>query len=705
MGADSFLAHEGRILSQIKDGVYIVDPNTYELLYVNDIVLKGVGDETGAWQGKKCYEYFRGRTAPCENCMELEQGDHKSHISEQVDTVTGKSYIAKDRCIAWHGREGRLRITLDFTNTRHLRKALEIRMEILDALRDLFEQIADSEAFSFDYAKFLDTIREFYNADAVHMYEMDEGRAYAFHNLNVKTGYSLDTQGNGLGIDKMFDLLTPFFGEGGVVIMDDLEEVRAHSEMLYSELVENDCEVMYTIPLKNMNNVRGYLAVINPKRHKGDLTLMQIISAQIVGELTRKTAWQRQDYQLHHDSLTGLLNRTSYLEYLQGFGELKSLGFLLADINGLKHINTDLGLSHGNVIVKEIADIIKEVFGDYPIFRFGGDDFVVVCTDIEEDKFMELAGALKKRLADHSCGACVGYVWDDFDVDISRMNSQADALLAMEKQRLHENEQEDKYYEHAKVARDIDDLIRNGNFQVYLQPKVRMSTGVYCGAEALIRLIMPKEGVVAPGKFVPFLEKTGVISHVDFFVLDQVCKILVKWQQHDIELIPISLNFSRVSLMEDDFVEHVVKIIEENGAPKDMIELEITESAGEISQSYVSQIAAKLDENGLKLSMDDFGTKYSNLYMISQMPFNSLKLDRSLVGNLEDNETSRKVTGHVVEMCNDLNIQCICEGVETESQAKLLQDMNCDIAQGYLYSRPVPVPEFEEKRTLAEKKV
>ncbi len=703
MGANSFVAHEGRILSQIKDGVYIIDPDTYELIYVNDTALADYEDKE-AWRGRKCYEFFRGRTSPCVNCTSFDKNDHNSHISEQQDSQTGLNYIAKDRSIKWHGREARLRISLDFSDTRHLRKALEIRMEILDTLRDLFEQLADTTAFSFDYAKFLETIRVFYNADGVHMYEMDEGKVYAFHSQNLKTGYHLDEFENAPNINEYYDAITPYLAEGGVAIIDNLDKLRETSERLYQDMVRNGWEVMYTIPLKNMNNVRGFLAVLNPKRHKGDLTLMQIISAQIVGELTRKSAWKKQNYQLHHDNLTGLLNRTSYLEYLENLGDPSSLGFLLADINGLKRINTDLGLSHGNEIVTQIAGIIKEVFGEYSIFRFGGDDFVVVCPDISEERFMELAADLKKRLADHPCGACVGYVWENFDIDVSRMNAQADSILAAEKLRLHENEQENKYYEYSKIIKELNALIKDGCFQVYLQPKVNMNTSEYCGAEALVRLILPDRGVIAPGKFIPYLEKTKTVPLVDFFVLEQVCNILVRWQKEGVELLPISLNFSRISLMEEDFADHVVRIIEKTGAPKDMIELEITESAGEISQSHVSHIAAQLKQRGLRLSMDDFGTKYSNLFMISQMSFDSIKLDRSLVNDLEDNEISRKVTDHVVKMCNDLKIQCICEGVETESQVRLLLNMNCDIAQGFLYSKPVPVAEFEEKRKASEKR-
>lgn len=701
MGADSFLAQEGRILSDMDDVVYITDPVTYELLYVNEAAIRAIGSAGKDWKGKKCYEFLQGRTEPCLSCSAFYLQGYKSYISEQVDPATHKHYIIKDRYVNWQGRRGRLRVALDFSDTNNVRAALETRMEILDSLRQLFAQMADEKAFELDYAQLLEVIRSFYEADAVHLYEIDGAKVLAYHNLNTQSGYYRQEGSEAPDMAYYQQFIDAFYGEGDVVVIDDLEKVRQHSEELYEVMLEHRCWVMYTIPLKNLEQVRGYLAVINPHKHKGDLTIMQIISAQLVGELTRKRAWEQQQFQLYHDPLTGLLNRTSYLSYLEKLGEPRSLGFLLADINGLKQINNDLGQTRGNEVVKQIADIIREVFSVYPIFRFGGDDFVVLCKNISEETFLGLVGRLKERLSAHPCGACVGYAWDDFDIDINHMSAHADEFMRLEKQQLHENEQQNKYYERTRLLKELSGLMEQGNFRVYLQPKVNMHTGEYCGAEALIRLYMPEKGIISPGRFVPYLEKTETIQYIDFFVLEEVCRLLTRWQQDGIPLIPISLNFSRISLMEDDFAEHVDRIIQEHHAPKDMIELEITETIGEYEHSRIAKIADQLNDRGLKLSMDDFGTKYSSLFMISQMPFHSLKLDRSLVNDLEDNEASRKVTSHVVQMCNDLNIECISEGVETASQAELLMDMKCDIAQGFLYSKPVPIEEFEIKRQQA----
>lgn len=703
MSADSFLAQEGRLLSDMDSVVYIVDPVTYELLYVNEAACKAVGSTGEEWKGKKCYEFFRGRTELCQCCTASYHQGNKSYITEQEDELTHKHYIVKDRYIHWKGRWARLRVVLDFSDRNNVKNALEVRMEVLDSLRQLFVQMADEKAFELNYSQILEVIRSFYEADAVHLYEVEGSEVLTYHNLNTQTGYYLQKGSEAPDMAYYRQFIDSFYGEGGVVIIQDLEEVRQCSEEFYNVMLENRCWVMYTIPLKNMEKVRGYLAVINPHKHTGDLTLMQIISAQLVGVLTQKRAWEQQHYQIYHDSLTGMLNRNSYLEYMEELRDAHSLGFLLADINGLKQINNDLGQAEGNEVVKQIADIVKEVFVTYPVFRFGSDDFVVLCKNISEEAFSSLAGQLKKRLSAHPYGACIGCVWDDFDIDVNHMGIHAEEFMRLEKQRLHENEQQNQYRERTRITKELCRLIEEGNFQVYLQPKVNMHTGEYCGAEALIRLHMQDKGIIPPGKFIPYLEKTETVQYVDFFVLEEVCKLLARWQEEGISLIPISLNFSRISLLEDDFAEHVDRIIQKYHAPKEMIELEITETIGEYEHSRIARIADGLNERGLRLSMDDFGTKYSSLSMISKMPFHSLKLDRSLVSDLEDNEISRKVTGHVIQMCSDLDIECISEGVETASQAELLMGMKCEIAQGFLYSKPVPIKEFEIKRRQAHR--
>lgn len=171
--------------------------------------------------------------------------------------------------------------------------------------------------------------------------------------------------------------------------------------------------------------------------------------------------------------------------------------------------------------------------------------------------------------------------------------------------------------------------------------------------------------------------------------------MLVRWQEEGLQLIPISCNFSRVSMLEDDMPEKINAIVEDYKVPKEMIEIEITESVGEMEHEMVARIANKLHGAGFRLAMDDFGTKYSNVSILSSMKFDVIKLDRSMVYNIDKNVASRKILSHLVNMCHDLSVECIAEGVETTEQAEYLKEMGCIHIQGYLYSKPVDVDVFE----------
>lgn len=160
-------------------------------------------------------------------------------------------------------------------------------------------------------------------------------------------------------------------------------------------------------------------------------------------------------------------------------------------------------------------------------------------------------------------------------------------------------------------------------------------------------------------------------------------------------MFPISFNFSRITLLEENLVEKMEHIISKYDIDRNYLEIEITETIGDMEHEMISRIAEQLHMNNFRLSMDDFGTKYSSISVLSLMRFDEVKIDRSMVWNLEQNEISRKIVKHVIAMCSDIGIQCIAEGVENEKQRELLRQFNCDKAQGYLYSKPVALCDFE----------
>ena len=438
------------------------------------------------------------------------------------------------------------------------------------------------------------------------------------------------------------------------------------------------------------------MMVCNPKKHTAELTIIELFALFLGNEMVKWELLRIRQYEAYHDQLTGTMNRAAYIADMPKVQESDSLGYVLVDVDNLKAVNAQFGFEYGNLVVKGIADIIKQNFPAYKVYRFDGDDFAVCCQNMGREEFLNQVTELRKELSNHIVGASVGYVWDDYEKDLRLMNMHAEEMLKNDKKRrktedIKKGNQNSLDY----MKYNAEQWIENDNFLVYLQPKVDLESNDLCGAEALVRLNHPEKGIVTPNNFIPQMEKLGVISDVDLWVLEQVCQILQKWKKEGRKMFPISFNFSRITLLEENLVEKMEHIISKYDIDRNYLEIEITETIGDMEHEMISRIAEQLHMNNFRLSMDDFGTKYSSISVLSLMRFDEVKIDRSMVWNLEQNEISRKIVKHVIAMCSDIGIQCIAEGVENEKQRELLRQFNCDKAQGYLYSKPVALCDFE----------
>lgn len=245
-----------------------------------------------------------------------------------------------------------------------------------------------------------------------------------------------------------------------------------------------------------------------------------------------------------------------------------------------------------------------------------------------------------------------------------------------------------------KVFKDVVSEIEKGSFMVYYQPKVDSRTGITVGAEALIRFFDEAHGVVGPIHFIEILEENRCSHLIDLFVLDEVCKAQKLRCISDRRVVPVSVNFSKNTLEYADLLDQVKEIMNRYDLPEGLVQIEITESVGDMDIVLINNIAQSLISMGFRLSMDDFGTKYSNLEMLFKFPFSIAKIDRSLVKNLESNEKSRIMLKHLISMIMELGIECVAEGAENEEQVRLLQQFGCNIIQGYFYSKPVTLDVF-----------
>lgn len=242
--------------------------------------------------------------------------------------------------------------------------------------------------------------------------------------------------------------------------------------------------------------------------------------------------------------------------------------------------------------------------------------------------------------------------------------------------------------------RKLLDAIKNKEFVVYYQPKVSISDMKISGAEALVRW-QCGDTLLPPVKFIPFCERTGLVIDIDFYVLEETCKQMRKWLDEGLDLVRISVNFSKYHFNETGIAERIYNVIKGYGIPTEYIEVEFTETAYLDKEELLEATVDKLKSYGIKSSIDDFGSGYSSLNLLQNMDFEVVKLDKSLLGKGVENSKAKKVISSIIHMAKELDMEVLAEGVETCEELELLRNLNCDIVQGFFFDKPLPKEEFE----------
>ena len=232
---------------------------------------------------------------------------------------------------------------------------------------------------------------------------------------------------------------------------------------------------------------------------------------------------------------------------------------------------------------------------------------------------------------------------------------------------------------------------------VYYQPKYDPCTDTLKGAEALIRWESPEYGLLTPYKFIPIFEKNGFITQIDHYMISHVARAQKKWLDEGKKCVPISVNVSRVHFAEPDLAEQIRELVDKEGAPHELIEIELTESAFFDDKNAMLRTIAALKEYGFDISMDDFGSGYSSLNSLKDMPLDVLKLDAEFFRGDNAGERGRIVVSEAIKLARSLNMRTVAEGVEIKEQVEFLAQQHCDMIQGYYYAKPMPAQEFEQR--------
>lgn len=242
----------------------------------------------------------------------------------------------------------------------------------------------------------------------------------------------------------------------------------------------------------------------------------------------------------------------------------------------------------------------------------------------------------------------------------------------------------------------FEDAVKNNEFKVFYQPKVNLKTYEPNGAEALCRWIHDDQ-VISPDSFIPILEQSSKIEKLDFYMLEHVCMDMRRWLDEGRNVVQVSVNLSRINVGQDRLLERIVEIVDKYRIPHSYIQIELTETSTELGFDELKDLVLGLRDVGISTAVDDFGTGYSSLKLISDLPWNVLKIDKSLLHEAErEGSSEHLMLCHIISMVRDLGMECVVEGVETPEDVKLLKDNNCFVAQGFYFDRPISAEYFEQ---------
>ena len=423
------------------------------------------------------------------------------------------------------------------------------------------------------------------------------------------------------------------------------------------------------------------------------------------------------------DRLTKIPNRNTFVEKTQAIIEENAeqkFAIVRFDIESFKIINQLFGTSEGDSILKFIAVKLQEIIepiknGTYcritsDLFAFSipydGDELVNKVIDT-------LVAAVKMYPLNFDITLSFGiYIAENSEYSVRHM---LDRAAVAQKATKNNYKSHVSYFDEAlkeqeeieiTIVSEMKRALENGEFKIYLQPKVDMRTGKIIGSEALVRWVHPEKGLISPRNFIPIFENNGFITELDYYIFETVSKQLDKWRQEGMPILPVSVNVSRADLYDPNLFPNIVRIVDKYNIPHEDIEFELTESSFISDNHKLVELTFNLQKGGFHVLMDDFGSGYSSLNSLKDIKVDVLKIDINFLPTSKDDERAGKILTSVVSMAQALDLKVVVEGVETRDQADFLISIGAYEAQGYFFFRPMPIEDFEKalKAQLEEAK-
>ncbi len=445
---------------------------------------------------------------------------------------------------------------------------------------------------------------------------------------------------------------------------------------------------------------------------EGTLTAICVctdVSAEKESALQLEHAFQEMRYRSEHDALTDLWNRDAFHRRThEALIEKAQVPHVLLSVNihRFKMINEFFGAHVGDEVLRLLAGGLRDLFDGVGTYGRMEADHFIACFPASALNMDRIMAVLDQKLTSQSYEYHIELFFGLYEITdphmaVDQMCDRAAMALktikgsAVKRYAYYDDSMRQTLVDEQSIAEEMHDALAGGQFVPYLQPIYSLKTLQPVSAEVLVRWQHPEKGLIPPGKFIPLFERNGFVTKLDFAVWEQACALLSNWTRQGVPAMPLSINISRIDLYHPHLCEELVSLLQRYDLDPSLLKLEITESAYIDDPTVLAAVIRRFRAAGFRILMDDFGSGYSSLNTLKDMPINVLKIDMCFLAELENSPRAASILVSVAGMARRLNIPVIVEGVETQAQLDFLASIGCDEGQGYFFSRPLPVADFE----------
>lgn len=689
------------ILNSLSEAIYIYEAKSEKILYANHAAEAIMGECTG----KTRAEALEGNLREHQNNREYINDDN---ITAKIyNGKNGRTYAVYSKYTELDGRNVIIETAADITAAEEERRDLKTRLNREHIIVSCVIEMHRNKPFDETINSILEITGKFLDAERVYLFKYDGVTASKTHSWccegvdeAIEITQNLDAH--------IIDRWLAVFDSHRSVLMDDIEIIKDTSPDGYKLLKEIGVLRLVIVPLHVEGRLVGFMGVDNlPKDRMAEgETFFTALSTFVATIIVRERAEQALRRLSYIDTLTNICNRNKFIDDCEAMAEAgeTNVGVVYMDLNGLKEINDKKGHAEGDSALREIAGRIVSMFKGHTSYRVGGDEFVVFCRNIREDDFNALTSEFIGSLHDCEYKLAIGAQYAGSNSDINDIIRIADENMYRDKMAFYRHSGQSGRY---RVRNDnfiaistpekIKKLISEERFVIWFQPRFSADTTEFCGSEALIRFFGEDDMIISPMDFIPEMEDNDTIHLLDLYVFRHVCEYLSGWIKNNKNVKPVSLNMSHATLRKPNIIENLIEIWYNYDVPKELIIIEVSEDQEKGGISDIAEVLGDLKKCGFRLAIDNFGSKYADLYLFADLKFDVLKLDGDMVYKIETDKKTQLLSTSIMQICHNENIKIVAASVENEQELTALREIGCDEVQGYYFDKPMSWNKFEEK--------